>query len=102
MIRPSAPTVKSRAEYVDRHFRTVSFECQDRIAVAILDRLALRIQARVAQPLASLLVAKSHRDVQQAHALHVLTDEVVCGIAFRFKPLKARIGVVQFLLQSLS
>src|SRR5271170_6468455 len=47
---------KARTENIKLHLRSLAFECKNRIAVAILKRLSLRIQSGVAEPLPALLL----------------------------------------------
>ena len=46
---------KSSAEHVDANLRPGPLKRQNRIAIAILNRLALRIQPGIVQPLAGYL-----------------------------------------------
>ena len=88
-----------RAEYVHLHFGAVAPDSEYRIAVAILQRLALLVQAGVAQPLAVLLIPKCDRNMQQTNALHVVPNQVLRGIAFLLNSLQAGIRIVQLFLQ---
>ena len=90
---------KSGAENIELHFGSAALERQNRLAIAILQRVALRIETRVAQPASALLIAKSNGHVQETNALHIRGNERLGRVAVLFHERQPRIGVLQLFLQ---
>src|SRR6202030_1749278 len=65
---------EARTEDIELYFRPAALEREDRISATVLQRLALRVQAGIAEPLPALFLIECHRDVQQANALNVHWD----------------------------
>src|SRR5579864_3728333 len=70
---------KACPENIKLHLWPVPFQREDRIPLAVLQRLALRIQSGIPQPLSALFLIKRDRHVKQAYALNVYWNQVLSG-----------------------
>src|SRR5580658_260813 len=78
------------AENIQLHFRPFAIQRQNRIAFAVLNRLALLVEAAIAQAASRLLVVERDGDMQQADGLDVQGNNTSRGLTFCFEPFQSR------------
>jgi len=88
------------AEDVYLHFGTAAAGGEERIAVAILQRIAFGIEAGVAERLAALLFAEGDRNMEQANAAEIQRNQILNGVAGLLDTLEPRVRVGELLLES--
>ncbi len=71
---------KSRAKKISANFRCTPLQCINRVAIAIVERLAVRIDSPVAQGTTRSPVDEGDRHVYKTHAWRVRTNHFFSGL----------------------
>src|SRR5277367_3937419 len=91
---------ETRAEEVFANFGGAAIEAVDHVAVAIFERLAVRIDRSVTQGAMRGLVEKRNGDMEQADAGSVGSNDAFGGVRLRFYFLQPARGFVQLFAQA--
>src|ERR1700730_7195316 len=86
---------KATAKYVYLHGVAGAFSGDNDISLLIGRRIAIRVSIGKVEPRATLLVAKTHNRVDQANAVRIVPDDLLCDARLVLELADPGVGLFQ-------